>query len=143
MAIVCVLIVMAAPANAAIKITKIDFDPPGADISSDPRVAGEYIRFKNTGTTTKSMAGWRVFDLGREHRYVFSARIEVGPGSTVTLYTGRGENLSSMDGSYMLFWDLDHQVWNNDGDKATLKTKAGKVADRCAYTASTDSPRPC
>lgn len=46
-------------------------------------------------------------------------------------------------GEHWLHWDLDNYVWNNDGDRATLKRPNGTIVDRCAYTASADSPYPC
>lgn len=56
---------------------------------------------------------------------------------------GRGKEFAITDGSYMLYWNLDNYVWDNDGDKATLKDKSRGVVDRCAYTSSADSPVAC
>lgn len=44
---------------------------------------------------------------------------------------------------YEFYRGLDNYVWNNDGDKATLKRPNGTVVDQCAYTSSADSPLVC
>lgn len=140
--VVITVLLGAAPAQAAIRIKRIEFNPPGDDTGSNERLNREYILFKNTGTRVKDISGWKVFDAGRDHTYVFDP-VRVGAGKTVKLMTGQGKDLAITDGSYILYWNLDNYVWNNDGDKATLKNKAKGVVDRCGYTASADSPVAC
>jgi hypothetical protein len=32
------------------------------------------------------------------------------------------------------YWRSDGYIWNNDGDRATLKKPGGTVVDRCSYS---------
>ncbi len=39
------------------------------------------------------------------------------------------------------YWGMSNFVWNNDGDKATLVKRSGRIADSCSY-AGGESPNP-
>jgi hypothetical protein len=138
----------AAPATAAIKIIRIHFDPPGEDDGSAGSLNQEYIVIKNTVESKRSITGWRIHDAGRDHVYVFG-QTPLEPGECAVLRTGVGGDGRSLGGMPKCVgqrdrhWDLDNYVWNNDGDKATLKNASKKVRDACGYTASADSPKPC
>ncbi len=103
---------------------------------------------KNTGERRTSLDGWKLHDKGRGHAYRFS-NITLRPGEYVRVHTGRGDDgaVTGCNGHcftyYDFYWDLDSYVWNNDGDAATLKNRAGDVVDRCRYGASASSPRRC
>ena len=56
-------------------------------------------------------------------------RFKLGAGRIVTVHTGRGS-----DSRRHLYWDFDGYVWNNDGDKAIVKTAGGKIADACKWS---------
>lgn len=140
------------PAFAAIRIKKIAFDPPGRDSGTNRHLNREWILIKNTGPRAKQLRGWKVFDSGRDHVYRFNS-IYLEPGDTIRLHTGRG----SFDGAPAceegtpcpehahndFYWGLDNYVWNNDGDRATLKRPNGTIVDRCAYDETADSPAHC
>jgi hypothetical protein len=119
---------VAAPGSAAIRIVKIYFDPPGADTGSNSSLNAEWIRLKNTGTKARALTGWRVHDRGRDHLYTFGT-YTLGAGKTVTIHTGNGSNTARNR-----YWRLDNYVWNNDGDKATLKKPNGTIIDTCSYS---------
>jgi hypothetical protein len=61
------------------------------------------------------------------HTYRFST-YSLGAGKTVTVHTGSGSNTAAHR-----YWGEDDYVWNNTGDKAILKTKAGTVVDTCKW----------
>ena len=70
----------------------------------------------------------------QSHRYKFPA-VNVPAGSHSTVHTGKGTP------SYgVRYWGLSYYVWNNDGDKGTLRGPSGTVWDTCSYTEA-DSPR--
>jgi hypothetical protein len=128
--VACVLGVVAPfvqtpPALAAspIKITKIHYAQTGTNLNT------EYIVFKNTSTSSVRMKGWKVISApsSDNQRYTFP-RTKVGPGKTVTLYTGSGTN-----GPGRRYWGASSPVWNNDGDKAVLKNASGTTVDTCQY----------
>ena len=148
----------AAPASAAIRIKKINFDPPGSDSGTNRHLNREIIVIKNTGDRTRGIDGWKLHDRGRDHTYVFGdesqgddvfTNIRLEPGGFIRLHSGQGQDSATatthgdMPTYYDFYWDLDNYVWNNGGDRATLKNAGRKIIDRCAYPASADSPVAC
>ena len=118
---------LASPAYAAIKITKIYFDSPGADTGTNKSLNAEYVQIKNTGTVRVALTGWTIRDSDK-HVYRFPT-FRLGPGKSVRIHTGKGVN-----GAANLYWRSSSYIWNNDGDTATLKRKIGTIASRCSYT---------
>jgi hypothetical protein len=135
--IIAALLIAAGPANAAIRIRTIAFDPSGSDTGSNSSLNREFVVLKNTGNRRVSLRRWRLVDGGADHTFRFP-RFTLRAGRRVTIHTGRGRN----DGND-LFWDLDNYVWNNDGDRATLKRRSGRVVDRSSYSSSASSPVAC
>jgi hypothetical protein len=129
-ALTFVLLVPAAP--GAIRITKIYFDSPGSDFGSNRSLNAEWIRLKNTGNRAKSLRGWKVRDAAG-HVYRFG-RYRLAAGKTVTIHTGRGS-----DRARHRYWRQDWYVWNNDGDTARLKSRGGRLVDRCSYSGAGSS----
>jgi hypothetical protein len=122
-----------APASfGAIRITKIYFDSPGSDTGSNSSLNAEWIRLKNTGSVGKQLQGWRIRDAAG-HVYVFGT-FKLKAGWTVTVHTGRGSNTARHR-----YWRSDNYIWNNDGDTAKLKNKAGTVVDKCSYSGAGSS----
>lgn len=155
---VCLMTGFASPAGAAIRIKRINFDPDGADSGTNRHLNKEWIIIKNTGDKMRKLDGWKLHDRGRDHTYVFGDRsqgddvftdIRLEPRGYIRLHTGKGQDsaTASTHGDtpmhYDFYLDLDSYVWNNDGDRATLKNPAGEVVDRCSYTASAESPKFC
>ena len=151
-------LVTASSASAAIRIVKINFDPTGSDSGANRHLNREFIVIKNTGDRTRTIDGLKLHDRGRDHSYVFGdesqgedvfTNIRLEPGGFIRLHSGQGQDSATatthgdMPTYYDFYWDLDNYVWNNEGDRATLKNASGKVVDRCAYTASADSPKAC
>lgn len=145
-------------ASAAIRIKRINFDPTGADSATNRHLNKEWIIIKNTSHKVRRLDGWKLHDRRRDHTYVFGDRsqgddvftdIRLEPRGYIRLHTGQGQDSATatthgdIPTHYDFYWDLDNYVWNNDGDRATLKNPAGLVVDRCAYTGSADSPRLC
>ncbi len=70
-----------------------------------------------------------------KHPYWFPDK-EVQKGDTVVLYTKKGENSSKINTNgtttHFFYWNLDINIWNNDGDCALLlhvyEWEAHKVA---------------
>lgn len=155
---VCLVLVAAVPASAAIKIRKIVFDPAGEDTGDAGHLRKEIIVIKNNGSRAVTIDGWKLHDRGRDHTYVFGDRgqdedafadITLGPGEYLRLHTGRGQDSGTTGCNghcftyYDFYWDLENYVWNNAGDRARLIRPNGNVVDSCAYTASADSPKAC
>jgi hypothetical protein len=128
-AVVCGLAMLSLipTAPAAIKITKIYFDSPGADTGSNTSLNAEWIRLKNTGSRGRYLTGWTIRDTSG-HVYRFGT-YRLRAGYTVTVHTGRGTNTRRNR-----YWRSDGYIWNNDGDTAKLKNRVGTLIDRCHYS---------
>lgn len=136
-AIVIVGLVPAA-AVAKIRITKIVYDPSGPDYTSNHQLNAEYVTLHNTGNHRKNLRHWVLKDRSG-HRYRFS-RFKLGPNKYVRIHTGSGRN-----DRHDLHWGQGNFVWNNDGDRATLKNRSGNRVDRCGYSGgpSPNPPKKC
>ena len=75
----------------------------------------EYVVFGNDADATLSLGGWVVRD-DSGHSYTFPANFALGPGETVTLRTGAGEDTADT-----LYWRNDSAVWNNGGDTVVVE----------------------
>jgi hypothetical protein len=126
------LLALVPTAGAAIRITKIYFDSPGSDGGSKSSLNAEYIKLKNTGATGKYLTGWTIRDTAA-HVYRFGT-FKLRAGYSVTLHTGSGSNTGTHR-----YRGMAGYVWNNDGDKATLKNSGGTVKDTCSYSGAGDS----
>lgn len=129
-ALTFVSLVPAAP--GAIRITKIYFDSPGSDGGSNSSLNAEWIRLKNTGSSRRSLTGWTIRDAAG-HVYRFG-RYKLAAGKTVTVHTGRGANRPRHR-----YWRQDGYVWNNDGDTAKVRSRGGRLIDRCSYSGAGSS----
>jgi len=122
---------IAATASAGIRITKVYFDPPGADTGSNKSLNAERVKITNTGPTMRTLRGWKLRDR-QGHVYTLGL-FALGPGDALVVHTGRG-NPNYVKEPQQTHWRLDSYVWDNDGDQATLKNKRGRVVDRCSYS---------
>ena len=116
-----------AVANAGpIRIDRVQYDSPGDDTGSNPSLNAEWVVLKNFGNRAKQLRGWTIRDQ-TGHVYRFGT-FKLRPGRSVKIHTGSGTN-SRRD----RYWRQDAYVWNNDGDKATLKNKGGTRMDTCNW----------
>ena len=104
-------------AGCGVKFIDSNMDSPGDDNYS---LNQEWVKIKNTcATGSTSIAGWTIRDLAG-HIYRFKAGVSIGAGRSITLHTGSGADTAAHK-----YWRSGSAIWNNDGDKATLKTGAG------------------
>jgi hypothetical protein len=111
-----------------IQFGKIQYDSPGADTGSRSSLNAEWVAIHNSGTTTKNLKGFTVRDA-QNHVYKFSSNFSLKPNKTVKIHTGKGTNNSTDR-----YWGRTSYVWNNGGDKATLKNANGTTLDICAWS---------
>ena len=62
------------------------------------------------------------------HVYKFPT-YKIAPGARVYVHTGKGTNTTSHK-----YWGRSWYVWNNTGDKATLRRADGVWIDSCSST---------
>jgi len=127
---IAMVLVGSVSASAAIKIKEIEFNPPGPDTGTNAHLNEEYVMFTNTGGTTVMLNRWTVRDAdGNVFRFGPDDRI---PAHTdLMIHTGRGS-----EALLHKYWGLRRYLWDNGGDRATLRRADGSVADRCRYSGS-------
>jgi hypothetical protein len=119
----------AAYAAAAVRLGKIQYDSPGKDDRSNASLNAEWVTIANHSGSKKTLTGWTLRDTS-SHVYRFPSFTLVA-GASVRVHTGNGT-----DGAHNLYWGSGNYIWNNTGDKATLKTKAGTTLDTCSWGGS-------
>jgi hypothetical protein len=97
-----------AAAAGCIKFVDSTFDAAGND-NFAASLNGEWVRIKNVCSTRKNLGGWKIHDYGKKHTFRFPAGFRIGPGKTVTLYSGVGTN----SGSKRYWMRTYGAVWNN------------------------------
>jgi hypothetical protein len=119
---------LASPAEAVspVRFSGVQYDSPGSDTGSNRSLNGEWVKITNHASRAKVMTGWKLRDR-TGYRYVFPT-FTLGAGRSVRVHTGSGTNTSTD-----LYWRLGTYVWNNTGDKATLKNRSGVVVDTCSW----------
>ena len=116
------------PAEAAyrIQISEIFYNSPGPDHGSNASLNAEWVQLHNTSRSKITLTGWTVRDRAG-HVFKF-ATYTIGAHAYVKIHTGKGKR-SQTD----RYWGLSWYVWNNNGDKATLRDNHGNEIDHCAY----------
>lgn len=116
------------PAQAAggIVFYSAYWNSPGSDTGSNTSLNAEYVKLKNTSSTTRYITGWTLRDA-QNHVYTFPST-KIAPGRYMTVRTGKGTNTSATR-----YWGRSWYVWNNTGDTAYLRTKAGTLKDKCSW----------
>jgi micrococcal nuclease len=108
---------------SGLALVEIHEDAAGND---NENLNDEYLVFANRGDEALSLDGWTVTDAAGK-RYTFG-NYALGPGERVTLYTGSGT-----DSETARYWGASGAVWNNGGDRVTVRTSGGDVALQRAY----------
>jgi hypothetical protein len=130
-ATVTAAVVAPAPAQAAtgwpLRIVAIQYDPPGADTTSNAQLNAEWIAVRNVAPVRANISGWRIADPAG-HVYTFGTVTTINPGATIYVHTGKGTNTF-----VHRYWNRSWYVWNNTGDTAYLRTNTGAYVSHCAY----------
>jgi hypothetical protein len=124
---------LAAPAAAtpvqsrgSVHINFVRYDPAGSDTGSN--INKEVVVIKNSTGKARILTGWTLRDrCACGHVYHFP-QTRLRPGHSVTVHTGKGH-----DRPGQRYWGKSWYVWNNDGDRATLRTASFKLIDRCRW----------
>ncbi len=109
------------PVEAAgcVKFVASKFNAPGND-NLRRNLNGEWVRIKNTCNRPISLKAWRIHDKSRKNIFVFGADSVIGPGRTVTVFSGVGPETPARK----FFGKRRGEVWGVY-DKAFLKRPPG------------------
>src|SRR3954447_24960218 len=121
-----------ADATSAVRLAKIQYDSPGSDDRSNASLNAEWVTITNHASTKRTLTGWTLRDA-QSHVYRFPS-FSLAAGASVRVHTGRGSN-----GASNLYWGSRSYIWNNTGDKATLKNGAGTTLDTCSWGSASGS----
>lgn len=114
--------------------TTAPITPPqgSAVVISGLNLEEEWVKITNNGALPVSLDNWKIQDKTGIHTFTF-VMFPLVAGATVTVHTSKGTN-SSTD----LYWGFDEggNVWNNNGDTATLIDSAGNVVSTYPPTTS-------
>jgi Lamin Tail Domain len=121
--------VIPAQASPALQFRRMQYDSPGKDTRTNASINAEYVVIKNTSSSSKSLTGWTVRDAS-SHVYTFG-KFTLAASATVTLRSGKGTNTK-----WTRYWGSGNYIWNNTGDKATLKNAAKTTIDTCTWTSA-------
>jgi hypothetical protein len=125
-----------APALGGVRIVAIYFDPPGPDNRTNRSLNGEWVQLRNVTGSRKVITGWTLHDASI-HRYTFPPTV-MGPGARLRVHTGFG-----VKNPWNRYWRSANYIWNNTGDRATLRNARGTIVSRCAYTKANDPIKHC
>ncbi|MGI8614627.1 MAG: lamin tail domain-containing protein [Nocardioidaceae bacterium] len=123
---VCLTVGPASAAGGGVFINFVQYDSPGPDHGSNYSLNHEYVVVTNGTAHLKRLKGWTLRDTSG-HVFHFP-RTNLRPGHSVKVHTGKGANNPGDR-----YWGQSYYVWNNDGDTAILRNKAGALADKCHW----------
>lgn len=107
-----------------IALVAINADAPGND---NENLDEEYVRLRNDANRTLTLTDWTIADAAG-HTYTFPDGFTLDQGAIVTVYTGRGSDSASE-----LYWGRTTAVWNNDGDRVTIRNASGVIVVERSY----------
>ncbi|MGW7519331.1 lamin tail domain-containing protein [Streptomyces sp. NPDC054796] len=129
---------LAAPAQAAsaVQFRYFRYDSPGSDRGGNSSVNAEYFTLKNVSSRSVSLKGYTVKDSAG-YKYTFGT-FTLKSGKSVRVHTGKGTNKSTDR-----YWGRSWYVWNNSGDKATLRSASGSSLDTCSWSRTGSGYKNC
>ena len=108
-------------AASCVRIVGGTWNPPGND-NYPPALNAESVKVRNTCSKAQVLTGWRLHDYKAKHTFRFPSGFKIGPGATVTVYSGRGTRTATK----LYFGRTYGAVWNDTApEKAYLKNAAG------------------
>jgi hypothetical protein len=116
-----------AAARSAIVITEIFYNSPGSDRGGNRSLNAEWVRLHNRSGRALSLTGWTLRDAAG-HVFTFGS-YRLGAHAHVKIHTGHGRRTRTNR-----YWNRSWYIWNNTGDKATLRTASGRFRSRCSYS---------
>lgn len=110
-------------AAACVRVIGGNWNPAGNE-NYAPALNYESVKIKNYCSNAKYLTGWRLHDYRSNHVFRFPSGFKIGPGVTVTIYSGRGTRTATR-----LYFGFSYgAVWNNTPpERAYLRNAAGTL----------------
>ncbi len=110
-----------------------------ANAAGDDRenVNGEYLRICNVSSSAVDLDGYRITKASGQSFPI--PRATIPAGHTFELHSGLGDQLVDPHAQIELFLGSSEPIWGNDGDRATVYDRFGKVVDAREHTVSSPS----
>ena len=110
-------------AASCVRIVGGAWNPPGND-NYPPALNAESVKIKNSCTTGQVLTGWRLHDNKIQHTFRFPSGFRIGPGVTVTIFSGRGTRTATR----LWFGFTYGAVWNDTApERAYLRNVSGTI----------------
>lgn len=112
--------------SSPVVIREIYYNSPGPDSGSNASLNAEWVKLHNRTGHRITLTHWTLRDRAG-HIYRFGT-YRLQAHGYVRIHTGRGRNTQANR-----YWRHGWYIWNNNGDRATLKNASGVVISRCSY----------
>jgi len=110
-----------------VRIATVYYVSPGTEKGSNKSLRAERLQLENRGAKTRNLRGARLRDRSG-HVFSLDGDIRLAPGDSVMVHTGKGS-----DTRRHVYLGATRYLWNNVGDRATLRNGAGVVKDACGW----------
>jgi hypothetical protein len=117
----------------SVVIRRVIVNPPGPDEQA------ESLQLHNSGNEDVDLTGWTLSDTQNHPGPVFTFHFPsftLLSGADVSIHTGDGT-----DDGQNLFWKSTSAVWNNKGDRATLRDATGAEVDHADWPSAPQEGR--
>jgi Lamin Tail Domain len=95
-------------AASCVRVVGGNWNPSGNE-NYRPALNAESTRIKNVCASSQAIGGWKLHDYGRKHTFTFPSGFKVGPGVTVSVYSGTGTRTSTK-----LYWGRTYgAIWTH------------------------------
>lgn len=110
----------------AVHISFVRYNPPGPDTGNNAHLNKEIVVVTNPTAQARSLTGWTLRD-SENNVYRFPTT-RLLPGDLVTVHRGKGTK-----GPGQRYWGRESYVWDNTGERAVLRNRAGTRVDACKW----------
>jgi hypothetical protein len=125
--VVTILGPAAQASSSPVVIREIFYNSPGKDTGTNNSLNAEWVQLLNRTGHRITLTRWTLRDRAG-HVYRFGTYRLKAHGS-VKIHTGKGANTQANR-----YWGRRAYIWNNNGDRATLKNASGIVKYQCSYS---------
>ncbi|MER6569811.1 lamin tail domain-containing protein [Streptomyces sp. NPDC001093] len=114
------------PRHTVVYISGVRYDSPGRDDRSNRALNKEWVDITNSTRRAVNLEGWTLSDEdGRTYTF---HHVWLDGRATVRVHTGYGRDTRTD-----VYQDRRREMWENDGDTATLRNERGRIVDAVSW----------